>query len=88
MLPKGMEISEPLIAVAPQPNPISLSNINYAALIYHALSHLPVTLQIQQCNIAERIGEPPEVQLIIKILDSKMKKPYNVIDSDDVDCSS
>lgn len=71
-LPKGMEI--PQVPEQKQPVPVTLARGNYVAAIYQALEILPVVVRVEECEIIERTGRPPEVKLSLLIFDEKVKE--------------
>lgn len=64
-LPKGMEIPVPPPTTSPEP--ITLDEANYAGEIRRVLAGLPFEARVENCEIRERRGMPPEVLLHITI---------------------
>lgn len=63
VLPKGMQPP----ALEPKPEPLTLAELNYAGMIREALAALPFVVEVEDCNIRERGGAPPEILLRLTV---------------------
>lgn len=71
-IPKGMSIPKPT-ETPEQKSPVffTLADMNYAGAIRQVLAGLPVEILINECQVSEQAGRPPEVFLKLIILGEK-----------------
>lgn len=58
-LPKGMEVPKP----PEPPAPLTLEQVNYVAEMRKAFANLPFEVHVEACNVHERYGDHPVVDM-------------------------